>query len=100
MAMGFKAPWTGTVYGQVIKPVIDNEKAIHHWLLYEEATTDGSITSSIGQHTGGELITGWAPGGEVFDFRMHGDVGIELPASSYVLELHYNSSDSSAQDAS
>ncbi len=100
MAMGFKAPWTGTVYGQVIKPVVDNDNAIHHWLLYEEATTDGSITSSIGQHAGGELLTGWAPGGEVFDFRIHGDVGIELPATSYVLELHYNSSDPNAEDAS
>jgi hypothetical protein len=100
MAMGFKAPWTGTVFGQVIKPVIDNPNAIHHWLLYEEPATDGSITETIGQHTGGELITGWAPGGETFDFRMHGDVGIELPPTSYVLELHYNSKDANAEDAS
>jgi hypothetical protein len=100
IAMGFKAPWTGLVYGQVISPVVDNTDAIHHWLLYEEAAADGSISSSIGQHAAGELLAGWAPGGEIFDFRIHGDVGIELPASSYVLELHYNSSNPSAEDAS
>jgi hypothetical protein len=100
IAMGFKAPWTGLVYGQVISPVVDNTDAIHHWLLYEEAASDGSISTSIGQHATGELLAGWAPGGEIFDFRMHGDVGIELPASSYVLELHYNSSNPSAEDAS
>jgi hypothetical protein len=100
IAMGFAAPWRGTVYAQVISPIVDNENAIHHWLLYEEAAADGSITTSIGQHAGGNLLTGWAPGGEVFDFRIHGDVGLEMPPSSYVLELHYNSSVAGAQDAS
>lgn len=98
--MAFKAPWQGVVYGQLVRPVIDNDQVIHHWLLYEEAGTDGSVTETIGQHAGGQLITGWAPGGTPVDFRKHGDVGFELPATSYVVEFHYNSADANAVDAS
>lgn len=100
MFFGFKAPWQGTVYGQIVRPVIDNSKALHHWLLYKENVADGSVQETIGQHNGGELIHGWAPGGIAMDFRKHGDVSFELPASSYGLELHYNSSDAAAADSS
>jgi hypothetical protein len=98
--MAFRAPWQGTVYGQVMRPIIDNTNAIHHWLLYQEDGADGSVTETIGQHAGGQLITGWAPGGTPVDFRKHGDVGFELPPTSYVVEFHYNSSDPNALDAS
>jgi hypothetical protein len=97
---GFDAPWTGTVYGMVVRPVIDNAQVLHHWLLYREAVTPGSITPSIGQHAGGELIHGWAPGGIAMDFRRHGNVGFELPDTTYSVEIHYNSSDPFATDAS
>jgi hypothetical protein len=100
MFFGFQAPWQGTVYAKLIRPVIDNTRALHHWLLYKENVADGSIQETIGQHNGGELIHGWAPGGIAMDFRKHGDVSAELPSTTYGLELHYNSSDASAQDAS
>jgi hypothetical protein len=97
---GFQAPWTGMVYGMVVRPVIDNAQALHHWLLYREPVGAGSITETIGQHAGGELIHGWAPGGIAMDFRRHGNVGFELPAETYSVEIHYNSSDAFATDAS
>jgi hypothetical protein len=100
MFFGFNAPWQGTVYGKVVKPVTDNGKALHHWLLYKENVADGSVEETIGQHNGGELIHGWAPGGIAMDFRKHGDVSFELPGGTYGLELHYNSSDPNAADAS
>ena len=101
MFLGFQAPWQSTVYGVVIKPVIDNSKVLHHWLLYKEDVVDGSVMTTIAQHNGGELIHGWAPGGITLDFRRHGDdVSVELPATTYGLELHYNSSDANALDAS
>jgi hypothetical protein len=101
MNFGFQAPWQGTVYGVVVKPVIDNPKALHHWLLYREPVADGSVSSSIGQHAQGELIHGWAPGGIPMDFRRHGpNIAFELPATTYSVEIHYNSSDPSAEDAS
>jgi hypothetical protein len=98
--MAFKAGWQGIGYAAVIRPVVDNTKAIHHWLMYEEAATDGSITSGIGQHPNGNLMAGWAPGGPIYDFRKFGDVGLEMPGTTYVLEIHYNSNDASAEDAS
>jgi hypothetical protein len=97
---GFQAPWQGMLYGLVTKPVIDNSRALHHWLLYREPVQDGSIQETIGQHAGGEMINGWAPGGETFDFRKHGDVSFELPSTTYSIEIHYNSSDPNAEDAS
>jgi hypothetical protein len=30
---GFKAPWTSTAYGLIVKPIIDNAKVLHHWLV-------------------------------------------------------------------
>jgi hypothetical protein len=80
--------------------VTDNAKALHHWLLYKENVADGSVEETIGQHNGGELIHGWAPGGIAMDFRRHPDVSFELPTGTYGLELHYNSSDPNAEDAS
>jgi len=97
---GFKAPWTGMVYGIVVRPIIDNSKVLHHWLLYRESIEDGAIKKTIGEHPGGELLHGWAPGGIALDFRKHGDVGFELPSTSYAVEFHYNSSDANALDAS
>jgi Copper type II ascorbate-dependent monooxygenase, C-terminal domain len=99
-SFGFKAQWSGLLYGQLVRPVIDNAKVLHHWLLYKENVQDGSIETTIGQHTGGELVHGWAPGGTPMDMRKNGDVGFELPDSTYALELHYNSSDANAEDAS
>jgi len=100
LAFGFAAPWQGTVYGEVFEPIIDNTTAIHHWLLYEEPNTDGDISTTIGQHPSGNLLAGWAPGGQTYDFRKHGDVGYELNAQSFTLEIHYNSTNASNADAS
>jgi hypothetical protein len=98
---GFKAPWTSLVYGVLVRPVIDNAKVLHHWLLYREDIADGTVEKTIGQHSGGEMIHGWAPGGTPMDFREHGDdVAFELPPTSYSVEFHYNSDDANAADAS
>jgi hypothetical protein len=97
---GFKAPWTGMLYGVVVRPIIDNGKVLHHWLLYKENVADGSVQTTIGQHGSGELIYGWAPGGTPMDMRTHGDVGFEMPDSTYSVEVHYNSGEANAEDAS
>ena len=99
----FAPPWKGTAYGVVIRPIIDNTKVIHHWLLYQDtsAGTAGGAKKGDGTHPGGQLLYGWAPGGEEMDFRETGvDVGLELPETTYTVEFHYNSQDASAADAS
>lgn len=98
------APWKGTVYARVISPVIDNMKAIHHWLLFQDSTpgVPAAPVSSSGAHPGGQLMFGWAPGGEPMDLRTRAaDIGMELPGNTtYTLEFHYNSDDAAALDAS
>jgi hypothetical protein len=99
----FTAPWQGTAYGIVIRPVIDNAQVLHHWLLFQSntAVADGTVAGSNGTHPDGELVHGWAPGGQHVDFREHGDVGFEFPGgTTFTVEMHYNSSDGAALDAS
>ncbi|MET0284945.1 MAG: hypothetical protein ABW352_10755 [Polyangiales bacterium] len=103
--MTFKAPWTGVAYGIQINPIIDNDKVIHHWLLFQDDVPgrNNAIASSVGAHPAGQLLHGWAPGGSPLDFRKSGvDVGLELPGdnSTYTMEYHYNSSDPGAMDSS
>jgi hypothetical protein len=84
----YPAPWAskGTVYGRSFEPLIDNDQVLHHWLFFKSA----------GQR---ELVHGWAPGGSSVFYTP--DLGAELPGDiQYELELHYNSSDASALDAS
>jgi mono/diheme cytochrome c family protein len=103
--MTFKAQWKGTAYGIRISPIIDNDKVIHHWLLFQDDLpgTPNGIASSVGAHPAGQLLHGWAPGGDPLDLRNGGvDVGLELPGDgqTYTMEYHYNSSDIAAKDAS
>lgn len=102
----FTPPWKGkTVYAVVIRPVIDNTDAIHHWLLYQDPgeapPASKPASDSNGTHPGSSLVAGWAPGGQATNFRPYGDVGMELPGNTpYTIEYHYNSSDPNAKDAS
>lgn len=103
----FAAPWKEMSYGVVVRPVIDNKAAIHHWLLFQDnvpGIPTGAVPQ-IGAHPTGQLLAAWAPGADPMDFREYakdeGGVGLELPATTtYTVEFHYNSSDPAAKDAS
>ncbi|MET0283741.1 MAG: hypothetical protein ABW352_04705 [Polyangiales bacterium] len=103
----FAAPWKETVYGMVVRSVIDNKKALHHWLLFQDnvpGIPTGAIPQ-IGAHPTGQLLAVWAPGGTPMDLREvakdEGGVALELPASTtYTVEFHYNSDDLEATDQS
>jgi len=97
----FNAPWKGTKYAKSLKVIMDNEQVVHHWLLYQDPALHpnaGSVASSIGAHPTGQLMHGWAPGGE--DLIMNAEAAIELPETGFTLEFHYNSSDPTAVDRS
>jgi hypothetical protein len=105
VTFGFKAPWTGTAYGVVVKPIIDNMNAIHHWLLYDENVGSPGTTPvhSSGVHSSGSLVYGWAPGGDALDFRTQGDgsIGFEFQQGHWFsIEYHYNSNAATNTDAS
>ena len=97
----FRSPWQGQRWALWMKPVIDNDQVLHHWLFYQNSNAAGGdlrVSPSVGVHLGGELVIGWAPGGEAMVF----DEGLAMPFDEgfYNLEVHYNSSDANAVDAS
>lgn len=87
----YAPPW-GSKKVQLVsaRPIIDNSKVLHHWLLYSgDATTeDGSHSDCVGAHPNMSLVAIWTPGAESFEAPP--DVGVELASGSFVLETHYN----------
>jgi hypothetical protein len=87
----YSVPW-GSKKVQVIRmrSLIDNDKVIHHWLLYNNqgAVTDGANSSGIGAHPDASLTVGWAPGNE--PPVLPADVGLGVPGQGFTLEVHYN----------
>jgi hypothetical protein len=73
---------------------------LHHWILFEEPSAqDGTASEILGAHPGGAMMHGWAPGGN--DLYFTPGLGMRMESSSaYLLEVHYNSNDPSATDAS
>ncbi|MET0341130.1 MAG: hypothetical protein ABW252_09010 [Polyangiales bacterium] len=102
VAFNVKAPWSGTQYIRSFKSIIDNSKVLHHWLLFRQlnATPEGVTPNAVGVHPDGEMLYGWAPGGDNMWFDS--DVGMEVPGGSvFQLEMHYNNVGGGAtQDAS
>jgi len=74
----FDAPWGDEeVQALAMKPISDNRKILHHWILY--------------QNVGGRaFLTGWAPGKDKRE-PLPDDVGLFLPSGkqSLRLDMHY-----------
>lgn len=93
----FKLPFDAEMQGLAVFPLIDDERVLHHWLLYTEEGApyqDGAHEECKGVHPNATLVTGWAPGGE--GLVMPPDVGLHLPKAApdtfFILEIHYNNS--------
>jgi hypothetical protein len=87
----FTVPWTDMRWVRSMKTIIDEERVVHHWLLYRTSRpgTDGAVMPSTGVHSDGLLMHGWAPGGDDLYFRP--DLGAEMPPDAgYQVEFHYN----------
>jgi hypothetical protein len=79
--LSIPAPWgAGEKQALRFKPIIDNAKVIHHFILY---AADGSF------------VNGWAPGDP--GITMPAGVGLIMPSGTYRLEVHYNNQTGSAQ---
>ncbi len=87
----FTVPWQEPNQAFSFRPVLDNTKVLHHWLLYSLDTpeADGANYECLGAHPNAELVAGWAPGAP--DYNLPGNVGLALPppGSSMLLEIHY-----------
>jgi hypothetical protein len=76
------APWgAGMVQALRFKPLTDNLKVLHHYILY---SSDQSF------------IDGWAPGQS--GITMPPTVGMQMPAGTYRLEVHYNNATGTQQE--
>jgi hypothetical protein len=82
----FDAPW-GNDDVQVLahRPITDNSRILHHWILYENST--GGL---FGGGLGGKFLVGWAPGSQG-NTGMPDDVGMYMPggADTLRLDVHY-----------
>lgn len=90
----FDAPWgDDNVQLLAYRPVTDNPRVIHHWILYENS---GGL---FGGGLGGKFLAGWAPGSQG-NRGMPDDVGMYLPGGSQALRLdvHYYNLGSSAPE--
>jgi hypothetical protein len=98
-AFQFKVPYDKPVWALSTRPIIDNNKVIHHWLLFQMGGggNDGSHADEIGLQLGNAMLTGWAPGGNPLD--MPAGVGLTMPAPGGYLSMenHYANVSGSAQ---
>lgn len=98
----YAPPWgTSKVHLVSWRPLIDNSKVIHHWLLYNEssAVTDGADQDCVGAHPNAQMVVGWAPGGQ--GNTLPPDVGQDVSGPGFTLETHYNNTGTGpAPDAS
>jgi hypothetical protein len=76
----FDAPWgSEEVQALAFRPITDNKKILHHWILYQNGAARA-------------FISGWAPGQDEADRApLPPDVGMYLPsgARSLYLDMHY-----------
>lgn len=90
----FRSPFAAGEQATAWAPIIDDQRVVHHWILYRADSgnyQDGSvIPCDVGLQISTEFVAGWAPGGE--NVILPPDVGLELgtPDDWYLLQIHYN----------
>ena len=93
----FEAPWDKGAQATGFKPIIDNSRVLHHWLLYASAEAPIDIVANgmrgecqLQSDPNRTLLAGWAPGTPGQNMPDH--VGQELPQGGrtfVTLEIHY-----------
>ncbi|MEM6996411.1 MAG: hypothetical protein AAF721_38255 [Myxococcota bacterium] len=82
--------------GTAWAPIVDDERVLHHWILYREDSgehADGDVfPCDVSLQLSAQFVAGWAPGGE--NYTLPESVGLDLggPDSVYILQVHYNNS--------
>ena len=86
----WKAPWPGTTQATAFAPVIDDARAVHHWILYETSTPqEEGGSKKCAMPFDAKFLQGWAPGGT--NAVMPADIGLALPSADrwLILQVHY-----------
>jgi hypothetical protein len=91
MCFTYKSPFAAGAQGIANGPVIDDDRVVHHWILYSTSTpqVDGGA-GPCNMPLDATFVTGWAPGGDAS--VMPPEVGMELagPDQWLILQVHYN----------
>ncbi len=91
MCFTFASPFESTVQGTAWAPITDDERVLHHWILFRTNTpqADGAA-GPCHMPSDAVFVSGWAPGGQ--NFVMPDDVGLELggPDDYFILQVHYH----------
>jgi Copper type II ascorbate-dependent monooxygenase, C-terminal domain/Copper type II ascorbate-dependent monooxygenase, N-terminal domain len=96
MCFAFQSPFTDGMQATAWAPIIDDERVVHHWILYRASggnyTPGSAFPCDLSLQVSSEFVAGWAPGGG--NVILPDDVGLELGGSdsTYVLQVHYNNS--------
>jgi hypothetical protein len=87
----FKSPLTEPTHITAWAPIVDDERVLHHWILYRTATPqeDGGV-GPCQMPSDALFVAGWAPGGT--NYALPDDVGLEFggPDDSFILQVHYH----------
>lgn len=86
----WRAPFHDDEQATAWRPVIDDERVIHHWILYStHVPQEEGAAINCRMPTDIEFLAGWAPGGD--PTVLPPDVGLELPGQDefLILQVHY-----------
>jgi hypothetical protein len=103
MCFAFANPFGAQQFATAWAPIVDDERVLHHWVLYRTETpqVDGSV-APCNMPGDAQFVAGWAPG--TGNFEMPADVAVELGGEEtwFILNVHYNNSGGhlDAEDAS
>jgi hypothetical protein len=91
MCFTFRSPFGAQTQGTAWAPIVDDERVLHHWILYRTQTeqVDGGV-GPCSMPSDATFLAGWAPGGG--NLVMPDGVGLELagPDEWLILQMHYN----------
>jgi hypothetical protein len=86
----FRSPFAAGSQASGWVPVIDDERVVHHMILYRTSARvpEGDV-SECEMPSDAQFIAGWAPGGP--PAVLPDDVGLLLgePTDSFILQIHY-----------
>ena len=92
----FASPFTDTEQGTAFAPIIDDERVVHHWIIFSSSTLPTGVEvgdvydcGTQGMPAGATFLTGWAPGGQ--NTVLPDTLGRQVPGpGEYVLlQVHY-----------
>lgn len=90
----FRSPFAAGTQATAWAPIIDDERVVHHWILYRASggnySEGAAFPCDVSLQLSADFVAGWAPGGE--NVVMPDDVGLDLgsPSDWFVLQVHYN----------